>query len=68
MGATLNITLEEENKIFVSIDADQKTLQNMLDEGRIHIDGNTYIPECCIKDFKKAYGTAYEEDDLDITD
>lgn len=68
MGATLNITPEEEEKIFVSSDADQKMLQAMLDEGRIHIDGNTYIPECCVKDFNRTYGTAYEEDDLDITD
>lgn len=68
MGVTLDLTPEEEEKIFVSFDSDQKMLQTMLDEGRIHINGNTYIPGTCVEDFNKAYGTTYEEDDLDITD
>lgn len=68
MGVTMDITAEEEQRIFADYSGDAAMLRKMLSEGRIRVDGNTYVPGPCVEEFNKKYGTKYEEDDIDITD
>lgn len=35
-------------------------VRNAFREGRYVLCGDTYIPEVCVEDFNKAYGTNYE--------
>ena len=42
------------------------TLQEMLDNGQVEIDGNTYIPERCVESYNEEYGEDIEPCDMEV--
>ena len=42
------------------------TLEDMLNNGQINIDGSCYVPEKCVEDYNKEYGDDVEVGDIDF--
>lgn len=60
VGMTLDITPEEEKAIFEGDYLEgKKAVMRVIEAGRASVDGETYIPEECIRDFDEEYGTNY---------
>lgn len=64
VGMTLDITSEEEKAIFEGDYREGKAaVKQAVMDGRASLDGETYIPEECIRDFDEEYGTNYRDRD-----
>lgn len=64
IGAAIRITDAEVQDIFSDDEVKTRdTLQRVTAEGRFCPDGETYVPNESVREFNRAYGTAYEEDD-----
>lgn len=65
VGMTLKLTDEEAKSLFESTDdgyCDKlgDIVRLAQTEGRLYLDGETYVPECAIEDFNLTYRTSYE--------
>lgn len=67
LGVTLNITADEAEAI-MGEDKHRSTLtlRSVLRSGRFSPDGESYIPGECIVSYNDAYGTKFEDSDIDF--
>lgn len=68
IGCTVRGTKEQMDAMMKSDDLRlaKYTLKDMLDNGQVEIDGNTYIPERCVESYGKEYGEDIEPCDMEI--
>lgn len=67
LGISLKITEDEEKAILgTDKEASLRTLSDIVANRRMSVNGNTYIPETCVYDFNKRYGTNYAVNDVDM--
>lgn len=65
LGVTLKGTKEEiESLLSDDYDLSKNALMKILKEGRYDFDGDSYIPETCVEDYNKDYGTEHEVGDV----
>ena len=70
IGCTVRGTKEQMDVIMKGEDCRlaEYTLKDMLNNGQVEIDGNTYIPERCVESYSKEYGEDIEPFDIDVID
>lgn len=61
IGVTLYGSKEEIEALFT--DNFQEALEKLFKEGKYKIDGDSYIPDSCIEEYDKKYGTNHMEED-----
>lgn len=67
LGVLVKLTKDEEKTILgTDKEAAVKTLSKAITDGRVSINGNTYIPETCVDDFNKKYNTNHTVGDVDM--
>lgn len=67
IGVYLSVTPEEmETLIRGNCDENREIMARLFLDGRVALEGDSYIPAVSIDDYNKAYGTAYESDDYDL--
>ncbi|MBN3025017.1 hypothetical protein JXX19_01110 [Ruthenibacterium lactatiformans] len=67
IGVYLSVTpVEMETLIRGNCDENREIMARLFLDGRVALEGDSYIPAVSIDDYNKAYGTAYESDDYDL--
>lgn len=68
LGATLQITAEEEAAIFSCSDHHMAdAIKKIIAAGRYRLDGDTYVPEPVVEEFNAQNGTSYEIGEYECT-
>lgn len=66
LGVTLKGTKEEIETLFSDGEESFDVLMKILKERRFIFDGDSYIPETCVEDYNKEYGTNHEVGDYEF--
>ena len=64
MGITLCGDEQDIEQVVSGKDGSEDTLMRLMKESSFVIDGDTYIPEPCIEQYNKDYGTTHEVGDV----
>lgn len=57
LGVMLHGTEEELGAV---MNGDYDTFHKLVSEGSFSVDGDSYIPECCVIEYNEKYGTNHE--------
>ena len=63
VGVTLRGTKGEIERILADWDDSGKTLWNLLKAGKFEIDGESYIPSCCIEQYNVEHNTDFNAEE-----
>ena len=67
LGVQVNGTKEEIESLFSNdVNECNNALMNLINKRQYLFNGNSYIPETCVEEYNKEYGTNHEVGDYDF--
>ena len=64
MGVTVKGNKQQIREILSNTEKSAKVLWNLLEKGRFEIDGESYLPSCCIEQFNEEHNTDFNAEQI----